>query len=745
MIIERLETRLSFALVFTAIVAHCVAQHALWLVLVAGALAVGSRYVCDGPRGLTLPRPVSLLLTGIALVFATIGLLADPQQAMAWIGNFVIWLTVIKLYERRSIENEAERLILGLLLMVLGALISVDLLFGLLLVVWTGLGIAVLLMFQLYYGQELIRVEQRAVASSDALPSSASKPVCGLGVRRSFRRMSAVVFGVVLVGSAALFVMFPRVWTGGLARAASGQGGPAESGFTSMVDLTNTTRINESMVEVLTVALSEGSDQLVQLDGPLRLRGATLDRYRGDGVWEPSSKARADWRNDLEADEWHTLQTARTFELESERVLVQQFDLTTPLDSLFSMSVPLSIRAPIPIALEYNSYTQVLEVTGDIAPLRYEIRALPGPPQGLPSRLTWDRYQNEVVAEEARRLLSEAGLPLRRPRTPFEASEWTLQASTVFSSHLTRGGFRYSLDLSHLSRKQFDGRDPVERFLLVDRTGHCEFFAAALVALCHSVDINSRLVTGFVTDRFDEVTSRYVVLEADAHAWVEVEAMPGDWRTFDPTPPAFTPDARSTEAGFTQRLQWIYRWIEGGWRSSILGFDEGSQVDAVQAWLPWWSSVGSSVLQWLKESLVTINLAFGFRGIGYIWMGAVLLLLATGLLIWRRARVRRRRILQRVSCTEVVGRDARRLERELGFYIDMLDLLSAAGLSKPEWQPPCSYADAIATTHPETSSCVRRLSTRFYAIRFGSVPDDGAAAAEQLRELSAALERERER
>ena len=146
--LERLETRLSFALVFTAIVAHCVAQHALWLVLVAGALAVGSRYVCDGPRGLTLPRTVSLLLTGIALVFATVGLLADPQQAMAWIGNFVVWLTVIKLYERRSIENEAERLILGLLLMVLGALISVDLLFGLLLVIWTGLGIAVLLMFQ---------------------------------------------------------------------------------------------------------------------------------------------------------------------------------------------------------------------------------------------------------------------------------------------------------------------------------------------------------------------------------------------------------------------------------------------------------------------------------------------------------------------------------------------------------------------------------------------------------------------
>ena len=183
--LERLETRLSFALVFTAIVAHCIAQHALGLVLVAGALAIGSRYVCEGPRGLTLPRQISLLFTGIALVIAMIGLLADPSRAMMWIGTFVVWLTVIKLYERRSVENEAERLILSLLLMVLAALISIDLLFGILLVAWTALGIAVLLLFQLYHGQELVRMEQRAVAVEEVLPASVSKPVCG--PRRAWR------------------------------------------------------------------------------------------------------------------------------------------------------------------------------------------------------------------------------------------------------------------------------------------------------------------------------------------------------------------------------------------------------------------------------------------------------------------------------------------------------------------------------------------------------------------------------
>lgn len=741
--LERLETRLSFALVFTAIVAHCIAQHALGLVLVAGALAIGSRYVCEGPRGLTLPRQISLLFTGIALVIAMVGLLADPSRAMMWIGTFVVWLTVIKLYERRSVENEAERLILSLLLMVLAALISIDLLFGILLVAWTALGIAVLLLFQLYHGQELVRMEQRAVAVEEVLPASVSKPVCGLGVRRAFRRMAMLVFAIMLIFSGVFFIGFPRSWTGGLARAATGRSGPAASGFTSRVDLTGITRINESLAEVLSVTLVDAGGTAVQLDQPLRLRGATLDRYRGNGVWEPSGQAKADWRNETIADTWHRLQTARPFELESERVLTQRFDLASPLDSLFSMSVPLEIRTPVSSELEYNSYTQVLAIVGEVAPLQYEIRALPGPPAGLPSALTWERYRSDAVRVEAMRLLSEAGLADRRPRTPAEAMKWNTDAATVFSTHLSRSGFSYTLDMSRLDRSADDERDPVERFLFDDRIGHCEFFAAGLVALCQSVDINARMVTGFVSDRFDEFTRRYIVLEADAHAWAEIESSPGEWHTYDPTPAAFTSAGRQDAAGFAQRLQWFYRWVEGGWRTSVLGFDEGSQDQAVQRWLPWWSSLVSASLRWMRETLVTINLAFGFGRVGYVWMGVVVMLSTMAFVIWRRARARRRRVLVRVACPQATGRVARRLERDLGFYADMLDRLAAEGHPKPDWQPPCAFADAIAARMPETAECVRALARRFYAIRFGEHVESHGAASDQLQSLASALEHER--
>jgi hypothetical protein len=91
-------------------------------------------------------------------------------------------------------------------------------------------------------------------------------------------------------------------------------------------------------------------------------------------------------------------------------------------------------------------------------------------------------------------LLRDAGIPVRRPRTPAEASKWNFEAANVFLAHLASRDFNYTLNIERIQRSaQNDARDPVERFLLVDRIGHCEFFAASFVALCHVVDIDTTL------------------------------------------------------------------------------------------------------------------------------------------------------------------------------------------------------------------------------------------------------------
>lgn len=737
--------RLSFALVFTAIVAHCVAQHDLWLVLVAGMLAVLSRIVCEGPRGLVLPRQWSLLLTAIALVWCCIGIIGDPTLSIRWIGTFVVWLTVIKLYERRSVENEAERLILGLLLMVLASLVSIDLLFGLLLVGWTGLGITVLLLFQLYYGQELVRIERGTVASGATLPRSVLSPVTGLTARRDFRRLASLVLMAILMGSAVLFVLVPRSMTESLAKAAGGRAGESVSGYTSKVELGGESRISESFAEVMSVQLLDVSGSVVQFDEPLRLRGATLDFTRGDGVWVTSEHFEADWRNETEGGQWHVLQTTRSYQLESSKVLTQRFDLSEPLDDLFSMSEPLSIRTPVPIGIAYNNYTEVIEVSGDLAPLQYEIKALPGPPRGRPYRLGWTQYRNPVIQDLAVEILGEAGIPIRRPRTPAEAAAWNMEAAAAFRAYLVSGVFRYTLELDRLQRSRPvpDGMDPVEQFLLVDRVGHCEYFAAAFVSLCHGVDLNARIVTGFVTDRFDALSNRYVVLAADAHAWSEVESTPGTWITFDPTPEAWTPPGRQQPVTFSQRMNWIYRWFEGAWRANVLGFDATIQESVIDGALPWWSQVTSHGLQSVGEFMVTINLAFGFGPGGYIWMGVVLVLLLVGFFAWRHALRRRRAVLRTVALSTRRGRTGRQLARRYAFYADMLGLLEKAGHAKPGWQPPADFAESLRPGFPTVADRVQRIISRFYAMRFGGASetaDEADRMQSELQGLASALE-----
>ena len=53
---------LSYAFLLVSILAACLAQDALWLLLIAGGAAAGSWVITEGPRGVHLGRRTSLIL-----------------------------------------------------------------------------------------------------------------------------------------------------------------------------------------------------------------------------------------------------------------------------------------------------------------------------------------------------------------------------------------------------------------------------------------------------------------------------------------------------------------------------------------------------------------------------------------------------------------------------------------------------------------------------------------------------------
>jgi transglutaminase-like putative cysteine protease len=78
-------------------------------------------------------------------------------------------------------------------------------------------------------------------------------------------------------------------------------------------------------------------------------------------------------------------------------------------------------------------------------------------------------------------------------------------------------------------------RDVADYFLFDLQKGYCDYFATTMVVLLRSVGIPARLVTGFSSGTYDDHNHRFMVVQADAHSWVEVYFPGNGWVEFEPT------------------------------------------------------------------------------------------------------------------------------------------------------------------------------------------------------------------
>lgn len=91
--------------------------------------------------------------------------------------------------------------------------------------------------------------------------------------------------------------------------------------------------------------------------------------------------------------------------------------------------------------------------------------------------------------------------------------------------------FRYTLFIGDATT----GRRDLERFLLAERAGHCEYFATATVLLLRALDIPARYVTGYSVQEYSRLEQAFVVRQRHAHAWAEA-FVDGRWVELDTTP-----------------------------------------------------------------------------------------------------------------------------------------------------------------------------------------------------------------
>jgi hypothetical protein len=170
----------------------------------------------------------------------------------------------------------------------------------------------------------------------------------------------------------------------------------------------------------------------------------------------------------------------------------------------------------------------------------------------------------------------------------------------------------------------------VDQFLLRDQRGHCEYFAAGMVALMTALDVPARIAGGFYGGTLNPLTGYFVVRREDAHAWVEVWDGRA-WQTFDPTPPALRPG--NTHDGIVRAYaSALGDWINYFWDRHILTFGFGDQIALAVEMIQRGQSAAQAMQRAARASMQEI------ASRGYAIAMATLLAAAAALLLLARRR-----------------------------------------------------------------------------------------------------------
>ena len=329
-------------------------------------------------------------------------------------------------------------------------------------------------------------------------------------------------------------------------------------------------------------------------------------------------------------------------------------------------------------------------------------------------------------------LLKYLQLPRLDPRIPrlaeqIAASEANNYDKAAAIERYLRTHFGYTLQLPAVSP-----RDPLASFLFERKKGHCEYFASAMAVMLRTLHIPTRVVNGFRTGEFNDLTSQYVVRASNAHSWVEVYFPQYGWITFDPTPSA----AVSTHDGWSRMLLYIDA-MSSFWREWIVNYDVVHQrnlsrqttrnaLEWARHTQDWARRTYEAMLESMRHTQRIFSDSPGEWGIGGIGAIILLVLAANTGKLWRF--VRRHRVAGNPG-------KAPRAAATI-WYERAVAVLEKRGVKKSAEQTPREFAVSLPDPHLRES--LNRFTDHYERARFGESAKDAERLPELYEEVSAA-------
>ena len=508
-------------------------------------------------------------------------------------------------------------------------------------------------------------------------------------------RLAAVALLVsagILVITSGLFFFLPRTARAAFQHLVSHRYYLA--GFSNRVVLGEIGEIKKENSPVMHVHMDRPEDRGL----PLKWRGAVLVNFNGR-VWTslqgPGQAIRPDRSGQVQLDDARLRPGAGHISY-----LVYLNDIAS--DALFFAGTPEFLRIDSTVIRRAGgNYTLAF---GDARSVSYQVYSRLDPPSS--EELT-DDYLEPLRGSARREYLQ---VPPIDPRVGELAQKIVgAEASPIVEARLIekylKTNFGYTLELPAT-----EPQDPIADFLFRRKKGHCEYFASTMAVMLRSVDIPSRVVTGFQSGVYNPISGSQLIRTSDAHSWVEAWMPRRGWTTFDPTPP----DPNPPRISLWTRLGFYTDAAEVFWQDWVVNYNLDRQLQLASKMgqssrhvgLNWFDRLGLAGPGWWNEFL-----DFAKRyGLWLSSLGAMgLLALLFGKDGWRWWNARQRAL--KVQRGEAEASDATLL------YQRMLKVLKRRGVEKPIWLTPCEFARVLE--EPEVAVLVEDLTSAYNELRFG--------------------------
>ena len=691
-----------------------------WPTILLVVLALGVRgYLLAERRRIVFSERWTTPLTIAYFIFYAGDYLLLSRSFLTATVHLVLFAVVVRTFSLRRDRDYTMLAILAFLMVLASAVLTVDSVF---LVFFAG--------FTLMAVATFILMEMRRAGKSASFHARHSQDAYEhRHLAFSLARMTPVLVGMILAGAAVVFFLLPRMSAGYLGGYTFGT--DISTGFSDRVQLGQIGQIQQSDAVVMHI----------QIDGDQR--GQYALHWRGVAL------ANFDGKN------WSTASA--------------QYPLQRQPDGGFSIPffsqgvappTALQARAAAVGSLKHIHYRVLMEPIGTnvffLAPWARRVggayRALQIDAGGAVSNADSQRavgiYEADSdISSPAPAQLREASetlpqfafyylqLPGLDPRVPQLAAQITASASNNYDKAVALERYLQSHYGYTLQLLRSPVADPLANFLFERKQGHCEYFASSMAVMLRTLRIPSRVVNGFRSDEFNDLTGNYVVRAKNAHSWVEVYFPGYGWVTFDPTPGG----AIGSPQGWARAMLYLDA-ATSFWREWVISYDAAHQYVLGQSVVSGTRGSWERARMWARlryERLM--NLARKSQHVvgrsPMRWLGVsiavALLLLALANAAWiaRIIRTRRLRAHPERSPDQAAAM----------WYERMSRYLARRGVRKTTTQTAQEFVRVIEDSRLRAP--VARFTDAYEAARFGNSPDDAQRLPELYEEVEAATKK----